>query len=641
MTNEMNKTAVNLLNKVAQSAKIFRTRRQSADLLSAPAIQYELGLRNIRVSVPEADSDINRGHLDSIFEQENGDPSQIQRSEQLNENEELQFINDELVSIEVTIQESSIQGVLPQNIDSIHEHLVHLYWRLHRISSPNDRDYQLSLINRLVNVWNRSLPSEDPDHIESSESEEPTDSTKSIEHRISKGQEPPLENTEQLASLPTPKVSPNNTSTNHKPVHVTHKTTHQGSSTMIPDQLYQADTPVQVNQFPPMTQCLPFHPQNNGTPVSPNQSMNNNFDMYQLIQSMIQQNQMFIQSMTDQAHAQRMAYEQSRRQPYYHMNDSNRSEPIQGPRPEMKVSLKNDLLREFPKQGIIFSANKTTDGKSIDIYFEMLDSFMARCKLSGPEIMEVIHGTLKAQPSTWYFSSFKKTARTFEEFRDALYLRFEDPAEYATVITKAAQIRYLGGGDLLTHVDRITTMLKRAKATEEVQVGIIKNSLPKDMQRFMGSHRPKTIDETYRLLKDTYPEHCPASSDTDRKQSSQNFQRKAFQTFQAIHAVQSESESNNDTTLCTLTPSVDEGSDDFRETEEEYLRDYEEICELTDKLRHRVGQFQRFGNRPTGTCYHCQKPGHIAPRCTFACGSDGQSSCRGNPKYCPAIPRKN
>lgn len=126
-----------------------------------------------------------------------------------------------------------------------------------------------------------------------------------------------------------------------------------------------------------------------------------------------------------------------------------------------------------------------------------------------------IHYSLNGPSSKWYFSTYRlRSSRTFADFREALYERFDEPINEVDIILKVAKIKYVGKGDVLAHVDYINTLLKRINATEEHHVSAIKNSLPMEMQRMIIlCAEPKTVSRIVSLLKKVFPEHCRTRTD--------------------------------------------------------------------------------------------------------------------------------
>lgn len=101
----MNNTTVQYLNKVTRIAEFFKSYQQSVEHLTAQAVQYELSIRNIDTSITEADIEVNRAHLETIFKKENGDPSQRQRPDKLIVSQELAYLEEEIDLIQETLAE--------------------------------------------------------------------------------------------------------------------------------------------------------------------------------------------------------------------------------------------------------------------------------------------------------------------------------------------------------------------------------------------------------------------------------------------------------------------------------------------------------------------------------------------------------
>lgn len=257
---------------------------------------------------------------------------------------------------------------------------------------------------------------------------------------------------------------------------------------------------------------------------------------------------------------------------------------------------------------------------------------MEQFDISEVDIMKVIRGTLKGLPSIWFYGTFKYMQdKSFQGFRNALLDRFEEPQIFERMIVKVAQIKYQGSGDVLAHVDRITTMLRRVQANEVTQIEMIKASVPEEMQRTISIVKPKTVGDMVNALKDAYPKHCPTSGEVERRQTQHTYQRSFNKVFQAMSAIQSsggsEGQSNNMT-------STNDGGEHKTEVEEE---------QLSERFQRQMNKYKdrRFGNRSNNNCYHCRQPGHFVDKCPMICSRDESIPCQGNAKYCPMSQRKN
>lgn len=423
-------------------------------------------------------------------------------------------------------------------------------------------------------------------------------------------------------------------------------------ATNAPDCM-QTPTPITIDRN------QPTHSQANHNVVGqpPVQS-----DMVQLVQTVVQQNTLILQNSARQSedhrllleHTLRLAQSQHDTQSESRNQYASRNHYESGTNFESRNRVRISAQKEISRMGVFFSAGYTQDGKPIDIYLDSLEKIKNRCELSDEELMDLIPGTLKKQPSWWFHRTFLQNPHpTLEGFREALYERFEGGCDDSQALVKSSNMRYSGSGDVLTHIDQITALLKRIDIPQKTQVGIIKGSLPKDMQRFISGFKPVTVRATISLIKDTYPEHCPTSSDTERRQSNQNYQKRAFQTFQSLSAIQSDkSECEvNSTALTPYAESVSHDNDDVDDDNQEF----EELCEFITRAQHQLNKFrERRSNNPNRSgynrpdkinnnvinkCFHCLQQGHIAPNCPLSCGE--LTPCQGNSKYCPVALRKN
>lgn len=293
-----------------------------------------------------------------------------------------------------------------------------------------------------------------------------------------------------------------------------------------------------------------------------------------------------------------------------------------------------DHGKELIKRRILYTA--TTEGQPIDIYFGMLAQYVRLAHMTETELMDIIHVTLKGTPSTWYWTSFTThTERTFEKFQQGLNERFEEVLDGPQLLLKAAEMKYQGSGDVMIHIEKIATILKRGSIPESIQVDVIRNSLTDDMKRMLITNKITTVMDLISCMKKLFPKNCPSQTSAPRKFTNQYFGTKPFSKLvSAIEAMEKESEKSDEIS------EQDNGDEDV----------YELAAFIKQYNHHQRAQSNKNGNRKTGNtdkyskCHNCQEMGHQFKTCTkeqtrffcFCCGKEDQIATTCDSQACAA-----
>lgn len=174
---------------------------------------------------------------------------------------------------------------------------------------------------------------------------------------------------------------------------------------------------------------------------------------------------------------------------------------------------KTDHGREMRKRGIIYSA--MAEHGTLDIYFYRIKKYQETNNLTSVELMENIHETLKAEALQWYSSTFARNAdQSYKAFQLGLLERFEEILNDTQLLLKAAKMKYDGNGGILTHIDKVVTLLSRGSMSQMTQVEVIRNVLPEDIQRAFYLMDVKTVGSAITTIKKLYPNQCQSLQET-------------------------------------------------------------------------------------------------------------------------------
>lgn len=654
---------------------------QHVEFLDPTYIDYECQIRNIPTNHPDPNTKILA--LQQCFAEEKGNPSAIPRLSTLNTFGEFEYIDTEIKITKASVTQILERDRSPDTEKKMIEKIVSLFWRTYRLYSCLSMDNIIPLCSTLFDCYldlcpevEEDMPTEELDYIgrrieapsgndmppqsHSQSVHQSNHTSGAISRKVAPTKSAPM-TTSELAHLPTP-VRTNHSNRNRSlyldmqqqnprdenRFSLNHLSRRMSNDPRAPHVMNPGASIFQTGVNANSTQSNPINPPNMPNPAirlaNVNQLLNHavpppnvnaqsapspiappigeqvqNNDINQLIRAMAQ---LFNQ----QAQASHHATQQNNtRTPY---------------RP--------DIPKELLKLKILYTGDK--EGMPYDVYVDNIEKLITHLNVPLDSVMPSIHVTLKGDPSVWYHGTFQSsTEQTWDKFVTCLQERFEESCTTAELIARAGNIKFNGSGNILQHVDRITTMLRRAQIDEKTQIDIIRSSLPRDMMRTMKQERPTSLGTLTSLFKNLFPEFCPTATDFNKRGTQSDFPRKNSYNDNRNHRPYSSNEvaqspisahENSNINVVDQDSEDDEDRDyDFSDQFINYIAQVHAHEPMVINELSRVRN-QKAYNLNNVTCFHCQKTGHFSIHCPIKC--DINNACIGNPRFCETLKnRKN
>lgn len=552
---------------------------QNVAILNPGAVEYELCARNLAApNTKKKRSDLNR--LETAFAEEKGDASQIPRPTSLGEEEEeMELIKEQAtrwLETHATAMES--EPYSSERAENI-QRLIHLMWRLYRINKERYRNVKYGLSSKMFEAI-RELRSE---------------------QTRQKVNTKTLLNTATVieGEIGSPSTNDKPQSTNLSTGAIRKGTTNHNNG--------ESDTTRQTSRTNDGREGETRNSNNNDRSITQQVDERNEQTGNRYVRALSSDEPEFIRTPNDNGRTQiERRYESPRQNEYrqqqrFQLEELMRQSEYNRELFQDMIQLRSNNMRnndtynqrpyridhgkEMRKSGIVYSGK---DGEcTIDSYFHMIEKYQETNDLSEDEIMRTIYGTLKGLPQQWYLSSFAKAPnQSYVTFRLGLHERFDDILNDTQLILKAGSMKYTGEGNLLTHIDKVITVLARGNLPQQTQIEIIKDILPIEMQGAFHLKGVDTVGTAVTTLKQIFPKECKITDNTKKASPSKPFRNRNFHRFvSAVQGYEEPGDEHNE------HEEMEELVDLLGQMSEEQSR---ETCSI---VRNIMGRPQNTGNR--------------------------------------------
>lgn len=203
-----------------------------------------------------------------------------------------------------------------------------------------------------------------------------------------------------------------------------------------------------------------------------------------------------------------------------------------------------DHHKELQRMGILFTDSR--EGVSLSTYLYKLHRYMDIHKVSGDEILDHIHCTLKSGPNEWYWSIFerRKGQKNFTVFEEQIQRRYGKDNNSAAMLTTAVENRYRGGS-MLIYTENMVRLLSESDLKERMKIDLIKNGFPQNVGQILSTRSITSIDELMYQIKELFPRDS-IEVDSGYKKPEPNFKSNSFKARPNVSVLANEvNEGNN------------------------------------------------------------------------------------------------
>lgn len=167
-----------------------------------------------------------------------------------------------------------------------------------------------------------------------------------------------------------------------------------------------------------------------------------------------------------------------------------------------------DVGKALQRHDIIFNGTRGT----LDIYVSGLQEFIEGTGVSERLLMSNIRITLKDSAKIWYWNYFHhQTNKSLVNFIRLLTMHFDEQLTTLQLATKASAIRYVRGRNIMEHMNKVMSILRRGSISEDDILSVIHETLPEDIRGSLKFRGIKNVNDLVRTIKDLYPSLCNAS----------------------------------------------------------------------------------------------------------------------------------
>lgn len=287
-------------------------------------------------------------------------------------------------------------------------------------------------------------------------------------------------------------------------------------------------------------------------------------------------------------------------------------------RQQVRTVPRTDHANGLYKARILFTA--TSEGSTLEVYFGKLDYYVRVNRLSYSTIMDVVHTTLKDNPSEWYWNVFEKQAdKSYADFKKGLNKRFGDQLNKTQMIIKASEVKYING-NMLAHIDKVLKILAKGSIEEKDQVEIILHGFSEEVQRHLDSEKITSTSELTERVRKLYPSNCTTEIPNKKVEPKEYFKSKSV--AQITSELDNNQADNNENTA----------DNQEQPSEAEVFAMFKRFMNSNDRFKTRDSQKKNTaGIDRKKKCYNCGSDRHYFQECLtprtkifcFRCGRVG------------------